>query len=71
MRYHAAVLTSRRGVRPILPTPKTPYATSDNVRYVMLIIKKAGFSGGKIALPESDELVAMIPEAVRSSRGFR
>ncbi len=61
MRYHATVLTSRRGVQPILPTPKTPHATSDNVRYVMLIIKTAGFFGGKFLLRKSDELAAMTP----------
>lgn len=31
-----------------LGTPKKPYPTSDNVRYVRLIIKKAGFLRGKI-----------------------
>lgn len=56
MCYHATVLTRRRGVQPILPTPKAPYATSDNVRYVMLIIKKRVFQGVKSHSPSPTNL---------------
>ncbi len=34
------------------PSLKTPYQTSDNVRYVRLSTEKAGFSRGGIAPPD-------------------
>ena len=61
---------SRRGVQPILPTPKTAAATSDNVRYVMLIIKKTRFFGGKFTRWRPDALVAIFQRLSGAAADF-